>query len=114
MKVLFLGAGASKPAGYPLSEQLLPTIAAHTCRAARSRAEWERWQAFREAQTTLWVAYYRRALPRVLKVRELLRAGAIGQLTSIHVKVTDPLVTGEAAKAWRFNTEIAGAGPIAA
>jgi 1,5-anhydro-D-fructose reductase (1,5-anhydro-D-mannitol-forming) len=67
-------------------------------------------EAFRTAQTPLWVAYYRRALPRFLKVRELLRAGAIGQLTSIHVKVTDPLVTGEAAKAWRLNPEIAGAG----
>jgi predicted dehydrogenase len=67
-------------------------------------------EAFRVAQRPLWVAYYRRALPRFLKVRELLRAHAIGQLTSIQVKVTDPLATGEAAKAWRFNTEISGAG----
>ena len=67
-------------------------------------------EAFRAAQTPLWVAYYRRALPRFLKVRELLRARAIGDLTSIHVKVTDPLATGDAAKAWRFNTEISGAG----
>jgi predicted dehydrogenase len=66
--------------------------------------------AFRVAQCPLWVAYYRRALPRFLKVRELLNARAIGQLTSIHVKVTDPLATGDAAKAWRFNTQIAGAG----
>ena len=66
--------------------------------------------AFRTAQRPLWVAYYRRALPRFLKVRELLRANAIGTLTSVHVKVTDPLATGGAAKAWRFNTEIAGAG----
>ena len=67
-------------------------------------------EAFRAAQMPLWVAYYRRALPRFLRVRELLRANAIGQLTSVHVKVTDPLVTGDAAKAWRFNTEISGAG----
>ena len=45
--------------------------------------------AFRTAQRPLWVAYYRRALPRFLKVRELLRANAIGTLTSVHVKVTD-------------------------
>lgn len=67
-------------------------------------------EAFRQAQTPLWVAYYRRALPRFVRVRELLRAGAIGHVTSIQVKVTDPLATGEAAKAWRFKTEIAGAG----
>jgi 1,5-anhydro-D-fructose reductase (1,5-anhydro-D-mannitol-forming) len=67
-------------------------------------------EAFNAAQTPLWVAYYRRALPRFLKVRELIRARAIGQLTSIQVKVTDPLATGDAARAWRFNTEISGAG----
>jgi 1,5-anhydro-D-fructose reductase (1,5-anhydro-D-mannitol-forming) len=66
--------------------------------------------AFHAAHTPLWVAYYRRALPRFLKVRELLRAEVIGRLTSIHVKVTDPLAIGDAAKAWRFNAEIAGAG----
>ncbi len=67
-------------------------------------------EAFRAARCPLWVAYYRRALPRFLKVRELLRARAIGQLTSIHVNVTAPLAVGDAAKAWRFNTDIAGAG----
>ena len=36
-------------------------------------------EAFRAAQRPLWVAYYRRALPRFLKVRELLRARAIGR-----------------------------------
>lgn len=67
-------------------------------------------EAFSAAQRPLWVAYYRRALPRFLKVRELLRARAIGRLTSIHVNVNAPLATGAAVKAWRFNTEIAGAG----
>jgi predicted dehydrogenase len=67
-------------------------------------------EAFKTAGVPLWVAYYRRALPRFLKVRELLRAGAIGRLTSVHVSVTSPLATGEAAKAWRFDPDIAGAG----
>ena len=66
--------------------------------------------AFRAARRPLWVAYYRRALPRFLKVRELLRANVIGTLTSVHVKVTDPLATGDAARAWRFNADIAGGG----
>ena len=67
-------------------------------------------EAFRARQVPLWVAYYRRALPRFLKVRELLRERAIGELTSIHVKVTEPLATGETAEAWRLNREVAGAG----
>jgi 1,5-anhydro-D-fructose reductase (1,5-anhydro-D-mannitol-forming) len=67
-------------------------------------------EAFRAARAPLWVAYYRRALPRFLKVRELVRDRAIGQLTSIHVRLTDPLATGAAASAWRVNRDIAGAG----
>jgi predicted dehydrogenase len=67
-------------------------------------------EAFRAADRPLWVAFYRRALPRFLKVRELLRAGAIGRVTSVHVSVSDPLATGESAKAWRFDPDIAGAG----
>jgi predicted dehydrogenase len=66
--------------------------------------------AFRIAGVPLWVAFYRRALPRFLKVRELLRNRAVGRLTSIHVTVTDPLAGGEAAKAWRFTPEVSGAG----
>ena len=68
--------------------------------------------AFHARALPLWVAYYRRALPRFLKVRELLADGAIGRLTAVHVHVTDRLATGAAARAWRFNPEIAGAGPF--
>ena len=67
-------------------------------------------EAFRAAQRPLWVAFYRRALPRFLKVRELLRDGAIGRVTSVQVYVSDPLATGESAKAWRFDPGIGGAG----
>ena len=67
-------------------------------------------EAFRTAALPLWVAYYRRALPRFLKVRDLLAEGAIGRLTSIHVHVTDELATGDRAANWRLNPDIAGAG----
>jgi predicted dehydrogenase len=66
--------------------------------------------AFRTRALPLWVAYYRRALPRFLKVRELLRGGAIGRLTAVHVHITDRLATGSDVLAWRFNPAIAGAG----
>ena len=67
-------------------------------------------EAFGARARPLWVAYYRRALPRFLKVRELLRGGAIGHLTALHVHVTDRLVTGPDVQAWRFDPAIAGAG----
>ncbi|RPI28879.1 MAG: gfo/Idh/MocA family oxidoreductase [Acidobacteria bacterium] len=66
--------------------------------------------AFRRAETPLFVAYYRRALPRFLKVRELLHAGAVGRLTSVHILQYDQLVTREAAQGWRFDPSIAGSG----
>src|SRR5262245_3894720 len=65
-------------------------------------------EAFRKAGAPLWVAYYRRALPRFLKVRELLGSGVIGRLTSVRVDVCATLATGESALAWRFDPAIAG------
>lgn len=66
--------------------------------------------AFRDAGVSLWVAYYRRALPRFLTVRQLLQSGAIGRVTSVDVQVFERLATGEQARAWRFDPGRAGAG----
>jgi 1,5-anhydro-D-fructose reductase (1,5-anhydro-D-mannitol-forming) len=66
--------------------------------------------AFASARTPLWVAYYRRALPRFLLVRDLLLSGDIGQITSIHITVREPLVEGSAAAQWRVDPSVAGAG----
>jgi 1,5-anhydro-D-fructose reductase (1,5-anhydro-D-mannitol-forming) len=66
--------------------------------------------AFRAAGVPLWVAYYRRALPRFLLVRQLLTEGTIGRVTSVHVEVFQPLATGEQARNWRFDPATAGAG----
>ena len=65
--------------------------------------------AFGGRGVPLWVAYYRRALPRFLLVRDLIADRAIGQLTSVHVAVTKPLATTEISN-WRFDPAIAGAG----
>lgn len=78
---------------------------------ARSHAECERMnEAFARAGVPLWVAYYRRALPRFLTLRDLVESGTIGRVTSAHVQVTDRLASGEAAQAWRFDPAQAGAG----
>ena len=66
--------------------------------------------AFRSVGVPLWTAYYRRALPRFLLVRQLLADGAIGRATSVHVEVFQPLATGELARNWRFDPATAGAG----
>jgi predicted dehydrogenase len=78
---------------------------------ARTHAECERInQAFAAAGVPLWVAYYRRALPRFLMLRDLVQSGVAGRVTSVHVQVTDRLASGDAATAWRFDPAQAGAG----
>jgi 1,5-anhydro-D-fructose reductase (1,5-anhydro-D-mannitol-forming) len=66
--------------------------------------------AFEAARRPLWVAFYRRALPRYLLVRDLLRDEAVGRVTSVQIEVFDRLATGERAQAWRFDRSIAGGG----
>jgi 1,5-anhydro-D-fructose reductase (1,5-anhydro-D-mannitol-forming) len=67
-------------------------------------------EAFRRAGQPLWVAYYRRTLPRFRLVRDLLANGAIGTVTSVHVQVSAPLGEGAGATRWRLDPAIAGAG----
>ena len=78
---------------------------------AMSRRECEAMLAeFRDRGVPLWVAYYRRALPRFLTVRERLHAGAIGEVTAVHMQVTDRVASGATVANWRFDPAIAGAG----
>jgi 1,5-anhydro-D-fructose reductase (1,5-anhydro-D-mannitol-forming) len=65
---------------------------------------------FRDRRVPLWVAYYRRALPRFLAVRERLGSGVIGEITAVHVEVTDRVATGATLANWRFDPAVAGAG----
>ena len=66
--------------------------------------------AFRKTGRPLFVAYYRRALRRFLRVRELLREGAVGELSSVHIAHYERLARGDAAHGWRFKPEISGGG----
>jgi predicted dehydrogenase len=66
--------------------------------------------AFSAVGVPLFVAYYRRALPRFLEVRRLLDTGAIGPVTDVHVRISEALAKGEAAAGWRFDPAVAGAG----
>jgi predicted dehydrogenase len=67
-------------------------------------------EAFARARQPLWVAYYRRALPRFRLIRDVIDSGSIGQVTSAHVHLTRPLATGETLRDWRFVPELSGGG----
>ena len=67
-------------------------------------------EAFRRKDLPLFVAYYRRALPRFLKVRELLAEGAIGTLTSVHIVQYGRLDKGDITEGWRYDPALSGGG----
>ena len=68
-------------------------------------------QACRAAQVPLLVAYYRRALPRYLKVKELVEAGRIGEPRAVTVALHRPHVPPPADRPdWRVDPAIAGGG----
>lgn len=81
---------------------------------AMDAAECEAMLAASEASgAPLFVAYYRRALPRFLKIRDLLAAGAIGVTRRVRVRLhrtLDPRYTDAASLPWRVRPEIAGGG----
>lgn len=69
--------------------------------------------ACRAAGVPLFVAYYRRALPRFLKVQELVESGAAGSIRYLVVELAQrapaaPMASG--ALPWRLRPEISGGG----
>lgn len=66
----------------------------------------------KENNVPLFVAYYRRALPRFLKVKSLIDEGAIGEVrfvnVTFHQKQFENDIKGE--KHWRVDPSIAGGG----
>lgn len=66
-----------------------------------------------QLKTPLFVAYYRRALPNFLKVKELLQKKAIGQVRCVQINLfKPPIVNTEISKDenWRVQPEISGGG----
>jgi predicted dehydrogenase len=58
---------------------------------ARNEAECRRMiEAFQEATLPLFVAYYRRGLPRFLRAKELIAAGRLGQVTGVTYRYAGP------------------------
>jgi predicted dehydrogenase len=64
-----------------------------------------------DAGVGLFVAYYRRAMPRFATVKELLDSGRIGQLRSVSIRNERPGHVDEADHGgWRVDPEISGGG----
>jgi 1,5-anhydro-D-fructose reductase (1,5-anhydro-D-mannitol-forming) len=80
---------------------------------ARTHAECLRMvAAFKQAKQPLFVAYYRRALPRFLKAKEIVDGGRLGELRGIDVRFASDgqSALDPAQLPWRVQAEHAGAG----
>lgn len=66
--------------------------------------------ACEQAGQKLFVAYYRRELPRFLKAKELLLTGTIGRLTGVAYRMATPTPANANAGAWRVDATNAGGG----
>lgn len=66
--------------------------------------------AFKAAGLPLFVAYYRRGLPRFLKVRELVANGAVGKLTGVSYRCASPAHQRSGDLPWRLKASDSGGG----
>jgi len=92
-------------AGKPVYVEKPMALNHHQCLVMR--------QACEAAGVPLFVAYYRRALPRFLKIKELLASGVIGAVRFVTLSLHQPLAQDEvsgAALPWRVIPEVAGGG----
>jgi predicted dehydrogenase len=63
------------------------------------------------AGVPLWVAYYRRMLPRFLKIKDIIASGEIGEARSVIIKLHQPLPSLEGVSMpWRFDPRVNGGG----
>ena len=69
-------------------------------------------EACRDAAVPLWVGYYRRALPRFLKVRDLVESGAIGPVRMVISRqfARAPQIADGDALPWRIDPAKSGGG----
>lgn len=66
--------------------------------------------AFCAAGIPLYVGHYRRALPRFLKIRQLLEEGIIGKAESVDFYLNRVFNPVEAKKSWLYNPTLSGGG----
>lgn len=66
--------------------------------------------AFRQAKQKLFVAYYRRAQPRFLRVKSVIESGVLGAITGINYRMASRTPANATAGAWRINAANSGGG----
>lgn len=65
---------------------------------------------FEEAKIPLYVAHYRRALPKFIKIKEILQSGEIGKICEADFRLNRKYNYDEIHNTWLYNTELSGGG----
>ena len=66
--------------------------------------------AFEKEGVSFYVGHYRRALPRFLKIRDMLREGCIGKPLFVEFKLNRIFSPREAEESWLYNPVLSGGG----
>ncbi len=67
-------------------------------------------EAFEKAGVSLYIGHYRRALPRFLKIRNLLHAKLIGEVEHVEFYLNRIFSPKEAENSWLYNPVLSGGG----
>lgn len=65
---------------------------------------------FEDAGVPLYVAHYRRALPKFIKIKEILQSGKIGKICEADFRLNRKYNYEEIHNTWLYNTELSGGG----
>ena len=65
---------------------------------------------FKEAGVPLYVAHYRRALPKFIQIKELIDSNVIGKVCEVDFRLNRKFKRSEAIDSWLYNTELSGGG----
>lgn len=65
---------------------------------------------FEEAGVPLYVAHYRRALPKFIKIKEILQSGKIGKIIEADFRLNRKYNYDEIHNTWLYNAELSGGG----
>jgi predicted dehydrogenase len=69
-------------------------------------------EAGKKFDIPIFTAYYRRALPKFLKVKSIIELGLIGEMRAVNMRLYKNFADGnhQAVNNWRIDPRIAGAG----
>ena len=67
-------------------------------------------EMFEKAGVPLYVAHYRRALPKFIKIKEILESGKIGKIVEADFRLNRKYDYDQVHNTWLYNTELSGGG----